>query len=118
MKTQFLILFIMLCGVVSPQLMRADHIPTEGWWEEGYRSFVSAPPSVSIEGNVLSVHFVDALSDLTICVMDSRGQVVYESVIEGEAERVYHLYLDNRLEGKYLINLTHRCGYLNGNFSI
>lgn len=119
MKTQLLILFITLCGVVSPQWMRAGHVPTEGQWgEDGYRSFVPAPPSVSIEGNVLSVHFIDTLSDLTICVMDSRGQIVYESVISEEGGNDYCITLDENLTGDFQIFLKHKRGVLYGAFTI
>ena len=69
------ILFAML--LVQPLL--ADIIPTEGIWDdERYRSInTNCPPVVSIEGDILSLSFEDALSNLTVCVMNDKGVKVF-----------------------------------------
>ena len=52
-----------------------DNIPTEGKWRDEYYRSADAPlpPVASIEGDILSLDFEDALSNLTVCVMNDRG---------------------------------------------
>lgn len=77
---KFAVLAVMLFLV---QFSFADTIPTEGQWneEDYYRSVhTNRPPVASIEGDILSLSFEDALSNLTVCVMNDEGVKVYEDV--------------------------------------
>lgn len=98
--------------------MQADHIPTEGkWGEDGYRSIVPTPPSISIDGHVLSLHFVDPLSNLTVYITNESGQVVYQDIISAETPRSdYAIPLTS--SGDYQITLIHYYGSLSGSFLI
>lgn len=120
MKTHLLIFFFTLCGVLSPQLMQADHIPTKGkWGEEGYRSIIPTPPSISIEGHTLFVHFIDPLSNLTVYITDERGEVICQEVISAETPgNDYAIPLNNASSGDYQITLIHYYGALSGSFLI
>lgn len=82
---KFAVLAVMLFLV---QFSFADTIPTEGQWneEDYYRSVhTNRPPVASIEGDILSLSFEDALSNLTVCVMNDKGVKVYEDVVSSEA---------------------------------
>lgn len=110
------ILFAML--LVQPLL--ADIIPTEGIWDdERYRSInTNCPPVVSIEGDILSLSFEDALSNLTVCVMNDKGVKVYEDVVSSEAGGTYSFSLAGEVNGQYQVVLLHRLGHLTGNFTL
>ena len=71
--------------LIQPVL--GDIIPTEGAWDDEYYRSVNTnrPPVVSIEGDILSLSFEDALSNLTVCVMNDKGVKVYEDVVSSEA---------------------------------
>ncbi|WP_287619287.1 DUF3244 domain-containing protein [Parabacteroides sp.] len=115
MKTKLLIL--LLLGLFSPLLVYGDNVPTKGeWYEDRYRSIVPAPPVLFIEGNVLNVHFTDALDDLTIRIMDHAGNIMYENVLSGEAGNVVDILLDGMEAGTYQVILTHELGWLVGEF--
>ena len=84
------ILFAML--LVQP--LFGDNIPTEGIWDDEYYRSVNTnrPPVASIEGDILSLSFEDALSNLTVCVMNDKGVKVYEDVVSSEAGGTYSFY--------------------------
>ena len=66
MKHLISTLFFIVCGIFCTQLAFCDTIPIKGEWsEQDFRSVVPAPPTASIEGNVLTVNFVNPLADLT-----------------------------------------------------
>lgn len=75
MKTKLLTL-LMLFGLFSPLSVYGDNVPTKGeWHDDYYRSVTPAPPTVSIDGNLLSIHFIDALDDLTVQVVNEQGAI-------------------------------------------
>lgn len=82
MKHLISTLVFILCGIFCAQFAFSDTIPIKGKWsEEDIRSVVPAPPTASIEGNVLTVNFVNPLADLTVKVTDNKtGKVVYPQI--------------------------------------
>lgn len=97
-----------------------DNIPTEGKWRDEYYRSTDAPlpPVASIEGNTLSLNFEDALSNLTVCVMNDKGVKVYEDMVSSEAGSTYSISLDGEVGGQYQIVLLHQLGHLTGNFTL
>lgn len=97
-----------------------DNIPNEGKWDdERYRSIDKPqPPQGSIEGDILSLVFEDALTDLTVCVLDSNGVKVYEDVVSSEAGGTYSFSLAGEARGQYQLVMLHRLGHLTGNFTL
>ena len=95
-------------------------IPTEGAWDdERYRSVnTNRPPVASIEGDILSLSFEDALSNLTVCVMNDEGVKVYEDVVSSEAGGTYSFSLAGEANGQYQVVLLHRLGHLTGSFTL
>ena len=71
---------LIVCGILCTQAAFCDSILVKGKWsEEDFRSIIPAPPTVSIEGKVMTVNFVNPLADLTVKVTDNKtGKVVYE----------------------------------------
>ena len=115
---KFAVLAVMLFLV---QFSFADTIPTEGQCneEEYYRSVnTNRPPVVSIEGDILSLSFEDALSNLTVCVMNDKGVKVYEDVVSSEAGGTYSFSLAGEANGQYQVVLLHRLGHLTGSFTL
>lgn len=102
------------------QSVFGDIIPTEGAWDdERYRSVNTNRPSVaSIEGDILSLSFEDALSNLTVCVMNDEGVKVYEDVVSSEAGGTYSFSLAGEANGQYQVVLLHRLGHLTGSFTL
>lgn len=97
-----------------------DTIPTEGLWDDEYYRSVGThrPPVVSIEGDILSLNFEDALSNLTVCVMSDKGVKVYEDVVSSEAGGTYLFSLAGEVSGQYQVVLLHQLGHLTGNFTL
>ena len=83
--------------------------------EDRYRSVnTNRPPVASIEGDILSLSFEDALSNLTVCVMNDEGVKVYEDVVSSEAGGTYSFSLAGEANGQYQVVLLHRLGHLTG----
>ena len=97
-----------------------DNIPTEGKWRDEYYRSADAPlpPVASIEGDILSLDFEDALSNLTVCVMNDRGVKIYEDVVSSEAGGTYSFSLAGETSGQYQVVLLHQLGHLTGNFTL
>ena len=76
------------------------------------------PPVASIEGDILSLDFEDALSNLTVCVMNDRGVKIYEDVVSSEAGGTYSFSLAGETSGQYQVVLLHQLGHLTGNFTL
>lgn len=97
-----------------------DNIPTEGKWRDEYYRSADAPlpPVASIEGDILSLDFEDALANLTVCVMNDKGVKVYEDVISSEAGGTYSFSLAGEANGQYQVVLVHQLGHLTGNFTL
>ena len=118
MKTKLLTL-LMLFGLFSPLSVYGDNVPTKGkWHDDYYRSVTPAPPTVSIDGNLLSIHFIDALDDLTVQVVNEQGAILYNEVVSGEAGECVSISLDQAGTGCFYVVLEHRLGQLMGEFII
>lgn len=118
MKTKLLTL-LMLFGLFSPLSVYGDNVPTKGeWHDDYYRSVTPAPPTVSIDGNLLSIHFIDALDDLIVQVVNEQGSILYNEVVSGEAGECVSISLDQAGTGCFYLVLEHRLGQLTGDFII
>lgn len=118
MKQLLMTLMLVMCGVFYSQNIFSYNIPEKGsWGDEDIRSYVPAPPTASIEGKVLTLHFVDPLSNLTVCVTDNTGKIVYENCISASTPQSYPITL-NVEGGEYTLNLVHHYGYVTGSFVV
>ena len=118
MNTKLLTL-LMLFGLFSPLSVYGDNVPTKGeWHDDYYRSVTPAPPTVFIDGNLLSIHFIDALDDLTVQVVNEQGGILYNEVVSGEAGECVSISLDQAGTGCFYVVLEHRLGQLTGDFII
>ncbi len=68
--------------------------------------------------DILSLSFEDALSNLTVCVMNDEGVKVYEDVVSSEAGGTYSFSLAGEANGQYQVVLLHRLGHLTGSFTL
>ena len=119
MNKHLLTLLIICLGIFLPQVVLGDTVPTEGTWgKERYRSKIPNPPTVSIDGNLLSIHFIDALDDLTVQVVNEQGAILYNEVVSGEAGECVSISLDQAGTGCFYLVLEHRLGQLTGDFII
>ena len=110
---------MMLFGLFSPLSVYGDNVPTKGeWHDDYYRSVTPAPPSVSNNGNLLSIHFIDALDDLTVLVVNEQGAILFNEVVCGEAGECVSISLDQAGSGCFYLVLEHRLGQLTGDFII
>ncbi len=101
-----------ICEILSQQKEQWDE-------EDDYRSVnTNRPPVASIEGDILSLSFEDALSNLTVCVMNDEGVKVYEDVVSSEAGGTYSFSLAGEANGQYQVVLLHRLGHLTGSFTL
>lgn len=120
MKIKRLTLIALLFALCLIHPLFGDTIPTEGRWDDEYYRSVDTnrPPVVSIEGDIFSLSFEDALSNLTVCVMNDKGVKVYEDVVSSEAGGTYSFSLAGEVNGQYQVVLLHRLGHLTGNFTL
>lgn len=94
-----------------------DDISMKGkWGEKHYRTVTPLPPVLSIDNNILSVEFTDALSNLTIRIMDATSNIMYEDTLSGEMGDAINIPLDGIQIGVYQIVLIHQLGCLIGEF--
>lgn len=109
----------MLFGLFSPLSVYGDNVPTKGeWHDDRYRSTIPAPPVLSTEGNLLSIHFIDALDDLTVQVVNKQGAILYNEVVSGEAGECVSISLEQAGTGCFYVVLEHCLGLLTGEFVI
>lgn len=118
MKQFFATLVMAIAGLFCIQTMYADSdiIEKGKWGPEDIRSIVPPPPTASIGGKTLSVHFTAPLSNLTVLVKNSAGTVVYEKVITVSTPQSYQIELTGLASGEYTLSFVHRYGYLSGSF--
>ena len=110
MNKHLLTLLIICLGIFLPQVVLGDTVPTEGTWgKERYRSIIP---------NLLSIHFIDALDDLTVQVVNEQGAILYNEVVSGEAGECVSISLDQAGTGCFYLVLEHRLGQLTGDFII
>lgn len=115
-KTIFIFTFI---GILFSFLFgHADKIPTEGnWGEDGPRSIIPAPPAASLEGNTVFIEFKDALSNLTVSIIDINGDFYYQETISSGPNSSCQIP-QTLSTGEYTLFFNHRYGVLTGNFTI
>ena len=105
--------------LLSVQLVYGDPVETRGkWGDKYYRSINPLPPSLSIQGNILSVDFMNALENLTITITDEQGTVIMEDNISGETGECITIILNNESTGRFYVKLEHQLGWLMGEFII
>ena len=111
---------MLLSGFVcSTQLSFAGNIPFD---KDKWNSLDNRMPSelmspeASIDGNAVTIHFIDGLTDLTVCIADLHGNIIYNDVISGESGSTYTLPVDLEMNKTYQIQLVHKAGYLYGTF--
>lgn len=66
----------------------------------------------------MSVHFIDALDDLAIHIMDNTGNIMYENVLSGGTGDIINIPLDGIETDTYQAVLIHKLGWLVGEFEI
>ena len=119
MKTNLLTFCIFLGSFFSISLAYGDDIPTQGRWDdEDYRSITALPPTLSINNNVLSIEFKDALDNLTIHITDENGNIIYENILSGAMGDIIDIPIDGMQTGAYQVILSHKLGWLTGEFEI
>jgi hypothetical protein len=118
MRKNFFVFCFFLAGVFT---LHADDIYADGEWKPAsLRSSASSatlPPSASVEGDVLSIYFPGALSNLTVTVSSADGNPVCQICISGASGYTYNIPL-GASPGEYLLTLTHPFGTLSGYFAI
>ena len=96
---------------------RIVHFPTQGRWDdEDYRSITALPPTLSIDNNILSIEFKDALDNLTIHITDENSNIIYENTFSGAMGDIIDIPVNGMRTGTYQVILTHKLGWLVGEF--
>ena len=117
MKTNLLTFCIFLGSFFSISLAYGDDIPTQGRWDdEDYRSITALPPTLSIDNNILSIEFKDALDNLTIHITDENSNIIYENTFSGAMGDIIDIPVNGMRTGTYQVILTHKFGWLVGEF--
>lgn len=110
-----LILTILTMGML-PQIALGYSVHVKGRWGENIiRTIFPKVPEVSIDGSVLSIYSADSLSDLTITVVDAEGKVIFEECITISSGETVRFTL-SEITGTYQVRLSHKYGYLQGDF--
>lgn len=115
----FIIISILSLLCVVQVANSSERIVTKGkWGDNRIRTIIPAAPEASISGGTLEIYVADALSNLTVCVTDANGQVVYlDCISTGEGN--YTFVVPNAFEpGEYFLSLSHAFGVLEGGFTV
>lgn len=119
MKSLFLILLAFVFSWGTIPMAYGDNIPINGeWGGRKYRLVVLPPPTLFLEGNVLSIHFEDSIQDLTVRIVDSTGRTVYENVVSGSKNEILDIILKEEGADSYQVVLEHNMGWLAGEFKL
>ena len=106
---------ILMTGMF-PQMVLGDSVHVKGKWGDNIiRTISPQTPKVSIDGNVLSIYCADALSDLTVTVIDAEGNVILQECVTISSGETVSFALDN-VAGNYQVRLSHQYGCLQGDF--
>jgi len=97
----------------------ADRIVVTGkWGDDGIiRSVTPKAPEASVNGNIVSIDFTDAISGLNVKITDYNGNTVYENVISGSNGESYTIPCTLG-EGEYTLTISHYWGFLSGTFTV
>lgn len=119
MKRFLSAIFIFAVGLMTFPVW-GDNIPITGEWGTpgGLRSSVPAPPEGSIEGNTLSIYFPSALANLSYCIMDMNGDVIYKETISSNGSDYTYDSPWVGTPGSYQLLIIHTYGHLGGAFCI
>lgn len=116
MKNYWILILAILVTGVFPQTAFSDNVHVKGkWGDDRIRTIFPKVPEVSIDGSVLSIYSADSLSDLTITVVDAEGKVILEECITISSGETVHFTL-GEITGMYQVRLSHKYGYLQGDF--
>ncbi len=66
----------------------------------------------------MNVHFIDALDNLMIYIMDDAGNIMYANTLSGATGDIINIPLDGMRTGAYQVVLTHQLGWLVGEFNL
>ena len=104
MKNKIINLIDAICGSLFTLSVYGDKAcrPKAKWHDDYYRLCHSCSPTVSIDGNLLSIHFIDALDDLTVRVVNEQGAILYNEVVS-EAGECVSISLDQAGTGCFFI---------------
>ena len=118
MKTFIKTTLFAACLLVSLFLF-ADSIPTLGTWDtKGVRTLVPPPPAAYIEGDTLSIYLTMPLSNLTVLVIDSAGNIVYQGSINSTIPDYTCNFQLAIPAGEYQLVMIQYYGTLSGTFEM
>lgn len=116
MKNNWILILTILVTGMFPKIALSDSVHVKGRWGGNIiRTIVPQEPRVSLDGNVLSVYCADALSNLTIVVIDAESHIIMEECVVIYSGETIHFVLDEAV-GVYNVYLNHEYGYLMGDF--
>lgn len=111
-----IVIMLSMCALFLSSF--ADDLVFTGAWDDGIqRIAIPQAPKASVDGDIVSIHFVDALSDLTVKISDYDGNLIYEDVISGSNGESYTIpcFLES---GEYILSVSHHFGFLSGSFEV
>lgn len=73
-------------------------------------------PHCIIDNNILSIEFKDALDNLTIHITDENSNIIYENTFSGAMGDIIDIPVNGMRTGTYQVILTHKLGWLVGEF--
>ena len=95
----------------------SDTVPIEGDWTQGdLRSLSSIPFTVEQEENTLFIYSDKAIDNVYIRIVSVEGVTYNENVYSFSTNETISISLDGLSEGDCLIEISHRNGYLSGEF--
>lgn len=115
---------VLLFMIMSVAHLSAEEKPvdTDGNWNnDRIRSLAPKParPIVYLNGNTLSIHLPEALSDLSIVITNDAGNIVYQECIStNQLDEKHSISLISYPVGEYTIMLSHHYRYLVGEFEM
>lgn len=112
-------LSVIILFLFSIQAVWGTRIETsQKWGKYIQRSIVPSPPVLYIEGNILTVEFIDPLSLVTVSITDANRQVVHVECISNAEDNQHIIHLDIQ-SGAYKVVVFHPdYGEIEGFFTI
>ena len=118
MKHIYSIFFCLLLS--SFQLAVAENVVTdpEGKWNPDNERTITSAPQLSIDDSFLYIYSEEHLDNVSICIQDNNGNIIYSIVTTIPCCQTYSIPVSNLNNGEYSLLLTIDNKYLLATISI
>lgn len=112
-----LLVFLGTTSLTAFAMNDFERIPLDGNWLSRSKSVIHISVSASICNSVIFIQNRVPDRDMTICLLNEQGTVVYEEEISKSETASVIIHIDNLPKGEYVLEISSMAGdWLRGSF--